>query len=176
MITVNVIGQEITAVAETVVSDSIRYLTAEFICGEDWQGYFKKAIFTNGGETYAVILEEGNPLFKEGKCYVPSEVIKYPGFEISIVGNREDSVITTAPKFIPVIKSGEIDGAEPGAPTPDQYDQMVAVCLEARNIAQTVKEDADSGKFKGDKGDKGEKGDTGDEGEKGDKGDRGDEG
>ena len=176
MITVNIIGQEITVVSDTVVSDSAKYLTAEFICSEDWKGYFKKAIFTNGGETYAVVLEEGNSLFEDKKCYVPFEVIKHPGFEISVVGNCEDSVITTAPKFIPVIKSGELDGAEPKDPTPDQYAQIIDICAAAQQVAASVRADADNGLFKGEKGDKGDKGEKGPEGIKGDRGPEGKQG
>ena len=176
MITVNIIGQEITVVSDTVVSDSAKYLTAEFICSEDWKGYFKKAIFANGGETYAVVLEEGNSLFDDKKCYVPFEVIKYPGFEISVVGNYEDSVITTAPKFIPVIKSGELDGAEPKDPTPDQYAQIIDICAAAQQVAASVRVDADNGLFKGEKGDKGDKGEKGPEGIKGDRGPEGKQG
>ena len=173
MITVNVIGQEITVASDTVVSDSAQYLTAEFIYNEDWNGYTKKAIFTSGEETVAVILEEGNPSFKNGKCYVPFEVIKYPGFEISVVGNREDSVITTTPKFISVTESGEIDGAEPKTPTPDQYAQIIDICAASKQVADSVRADADSGLFKGEKGDKGDKGEKGDTGAQGIKGDTG---
>ena len=44
---------------------------------------------------------------------------------------------------------------------------------EAADVSDAIKEDAASGKFKGDKGDQGEKGDPGEQGPKGDKGDPG---
>ena len=47
-------------------------------------------------------------------------------------------------------------------------------CAAAKQIAQSVRDDADSGLFKGEKGDKGDKGDTGAKGDKGDKGEKGD--
>ena len=46
----------------------------------------------------------------------------------------------------------------------------------AINAANSVREDADNGLFKGDKGEKGDKGDTGAQGPKGDKGDKGEQG
>ena len=142
MITANVLGQELRVYFEKVVSDSVKFRTVNFVCDEQWQGYSKKAVFEGKDKTVAVVLEEGNSLIiDENTCFVPFEVIKYPGFSLSLVGNKGDSVITSEPYFIPVTKSGGIDGALPEEPTPDQYAQIIDICTSAREIADTVKEE-----------------------------------
>lgn len=201
MITANVLGQEINVRCETVVSNSVNFLAVNFICDDAWQGYSKKAIFSNEEKTVAVVFEEGNSLIiDDGCCLVPFEVIEYPGFSLSLVGHKGDSIITTEPVFIPVKESGDIDGAKPLEPTPDQYAQIIEICAQSKQVADSVREDADNGLFKGDKGEKGDigpigiqgekgepgpqgiqgkkgdKGDKGDKGEKGDKGDKGEQG
>lgn len=56
------------------------------------------------------------------------------------------------------------------------YQQIIVLCEDAQAIAQSVRDDADSGAFKGEKGDKGDQGDKGDKGDSGEKGDTGPQG
>lgn len=70
--------------------------------------------------------------------------------------------------------------------SPESSNELIAAVsqlfLQTKAVADSVREDADSGKFdgepgaKGDKGDKGDQGEQGIQGEKGDKGDKGDKG
>ena len=50
----------------------------------------------------------------------------------------------------------------PSEPTPTEYEQLLSLANATKQIAQSVRDDADSGAFKGDKGDTGPQGDKGD--------------
>lgn len=126
------------------VADSINYLKAHFDFTEEWQGIMI-ALFCHDDKYYSVVLENGS-------CVVPWEVIKAPFFTVSLVcGNR----ITTDTVIVDVARSDFCEEKTPQPPTPDIYSQIINLCNEAMNIAKSVREDADSGKFKGDKGDTG---------------------
>ena len=177
MIEGRVNGQHLELSFDVVVSDSVKYLTIKFICDDSWNGAKRKAIFTLGADSYAVVLDKDNPeCTDENTCIVPFEVIRVPGFTVGLIGTEGDKVITTLPCFVPVLKSGELDGAEPKGPTPDQYAQIIDICAAAQQVAASVRVDADNGLFKGEKGDKGDKGEKGPEGIKGDRGPEGKQG
>ncbi len=177
MIKAEVLNQKIRLDAETVAANSVNFLEIKFILDNSWNGTVKTAIFENSetGSKVAVILEEGNELYLgNNTCLVPFEVIKPPFFTVSINGIADEKVITTVPTKIKVYESGELSGDTPEEYTPSQYEQLVSIYEETKEIAQSVRNDADNGLFKGDKGDTGEKGAKGDKGDKGEKGEKGD--
>ena len=180
------------AVSRAVVSDSVLYERIKFTFPESWEGYTKTAIFRNGDITLSVILNGDSDLCTgTDECYIPHEVIKFPEFTVSVFGILGDSRATTPQAAIRVIKSGYGEGDEPSDPTPTEYQQLVNLANETKEIAQSVRTDADNGAFKGDpftyadftpeqlselKGEKGDTGAQGPQGVKGDKGDKGDTG
>lgn len=97
--------------------------------------------------------------------------------------------ISTDVQYI-VRKHSNASGTEPAEPTPSVVEQILTeaqnanvnsteakkLATNAKDMAQSVRTDADNGKFDGKDGAKGEKGDTGPQGPKGDKGDKGDQG
>ncbi len=97
-----------------VVADSRNYLEASFEFSEEWQGKIT-AIFGFCGEFYSILIENG-------KCIVPWEVIKSPGFTVSVVcGDR----ITANMTRVEVDLSGYFEGQTPKPPTPDVYQQIL---------------------------------------------------
>ena len=74
---------------------------------------------------------------------------------------------------INVWESGYGEGDVPSEATPTQYEQLVSLANATNEIAQSVRDDADSGAFKGEKGDTGDTGPQGIQGEKGDTGEQG---
>ena len=207
MIEITIIENGSVLSCESTVSDSVRHERAKFYFPKSWEGYTKTAVFRNGDTTLSVILNSESDLCTgTDECYIPHEVIKFPEFTVSVFGILGHSRATTSKAAIRVIKSGYAEGDEPSEPTPTEYQQLVNIANETKEIAQSVRTDADSGLFKGEKGDpftysdftpeqlaalKGEKGDTGAQGvqgiqgiqgEKGDtgaqglKGDKGDKG
>ncbi len=121
-----------------VVADSQNYLKAEFVFSEEWTEPVT-AVFGYDGAFYNVLLEDN-------MCTVPWEVIKAPFFTISVFcGDR----ITANMVQVSVEKSGYSDGDESRAATPDVYTTLIQLSEETKNIAQSVRDDADNGVFDG---------------------------
>ncbi len=153
-------GIEVTGHA---IADSINFDRMFFEFPKSWNGYVKTVVFSNDDAIISVVLQEGNALcINENECYIPHEVLKAGVFELSVFGVLGDSRATTQSKPITVKPSGYAKGQAPSSPTPSEYEQLVNLATETKLIAQSVRDDADNGIFKGDKGDKGEKGDKGD--------------
>ena len=163
MIIANVTGQRLKLRGDNAVSDSVEYLKIRFETDSEWSDYDKTAVFRDFlGNAYSIPLIDDNPFYLgDGTCYIPYEVIKEPHFTVSIFGSKNSSVITTPEITVYVEKSGYGDGAKPQEPTPGEYEQILSVVSDVRLIAESVREDADNGEFKGDKGDRGEQGVSG---------------
>ena len=69
--------------------------------------------------------------------------------------NSAGKEIHTTPVLLNVAQAGGRDGEAPPYVPPDAAGQIAAVAEEAREIAQSVRDDANAGLFKGDKGDPG---------------------
>ena len=177
---------------DNTIADSVMFEKISFIFPKSWNGYAKTAVFKNGGTTVSVVLDSDSTLCTgENECYVPYEVIKAPGFTVSAFGISGNSRATSSQARINVVESGYGEGDVPPAPTPSEYEQLLSLATVTKQIAQSVRDDADRGAFKGAKGDIGPQGEKGEaftyddftteqlaalKGEKGDKGDTGSQG
>lgn len=161
-IEIEVTGQKIKRLnSPGSVADTFNYLTCHFIfVGEEWDNTVRTAYFENqkSGERYAQIIAD------DGTCTVPWEALTDKGFvRFSVAGEREDYRITTDVESF--YNSGTIYGGNPSEPpTPDQYDQMIALAEQTKEIAESVRRDADEGKFDGDPGEPGKPGAPGRDG------------
>lgn len=142
------------------VSDSVKHETVKFLFSDNWNDYQKTAVFSaEGVEPVNVILNGDNALcLSENECYIPHEVLKGSHFSISVFGVKGDSLATTPKVIIEVLESGYALGDVPQEPTASQYSQMMEIVEATSEIAQSVRNDANAGVFKGDKGDKGDPG------------------
>ena len=182
MIKTDVLEDGRIAVYSATVSDSVMFETMQFSFPDTWNGFTKTAVFKSGDTTVSVVLDKANNelCISEKECYIPHEVINYPEFTVSVFGVKDNKRVTSARGRVSVFQSGYELGDEPSEPTPDEYSQLVNLAEEAKLIAQSVRDDADNGLFKGEKGDtgpqgiQGEKGDTGEQGIQGPKGEKGD--
>lgn len=139
---------------QKVVSDSKNYLTAKFSFSEDWTGT-KTAIFTHDDTSYTVILDEND------SCHVPWEVIKPYSFQVSVFcGDLHTANISV----VEVEQSGYTEGETPSPPSPTVYDQLIEKADHAEQVAQSVRNDADEGKFNGENGEQGPQGPPGKDG------------
>ena len=134
-----------------VVAESIDYLKIKFFFTDDWLG-LKTALFKHSSseEIYKVILDNNN------SCYVPTEVIKQGSIEISVFSGHRVTANTITVEVIGTMFTE--DGAEPEAPAQSVYEQLITIANETKEIAQSVRDDADKGLFKGDRGEQGERG------------------
>ncbi len=139
MLKFNVQNQTVTRTDNfSVVADSINYLTAEFSLSDEWTSPVT-AVFGNNGVFYHVLTEDN-------KCIVPWEVIKAPFFTVSVFCG---DLITANAVTVNVAKSGYAEGKETREPTPDVYTRLIQTSEETKQIAQSVREDADNGAFDG---------------------------
>lgn len=204
MIKVDVFDDGNIVAYNNTIADSVMFEKISFNFPETWNGYDKTAVFRNDMEKISVVLNSDSALCTgENECYVPYEVIKAPQFTVSVFGVSGDSRATTPQARIMVRESGYGEGDLPSEPTPTEYEQLLSIANKTKQIVQSVRDDADSGAFKGDRGEigpqgkkgdkgdpftytdftpeqlaalKGEKGDTGPQGVQGEKGDTGEQG
>ena len=176
-----VYGQRLRMGSAVVASNTIDYLAARFVFQtEDWDGAAKTAVFEGTGKTYSVLLTDDAISPEDHLNLAAGEwIVHLVGTKA--VGETTQRITTTQVRFM-VDESGAVSG-EALPEVPASYgEQILAQAQEARNIAKSVRDDADAGKFKGDKGDtgpagpQGAKGDTGARGPKGDTGARGEKG
>lgn len=133
-----------------VVDGSINYLHARFDFCEDWQAVQPVAVFTAGE-----ICKKMDVV--DGECLVPWEVLQ-PGIRKFYVGCFAGSRITSNAARVDVNASCLGDPEESLPPTPDVYDELLKASKEAVEVANSVREDADSGAFIGPPGPKGDAG------------------
>ena len=108
---------------------------------------------------------------------VPVEATAVEGIgEIVFAGYKEGVRQIAVDLIYKVAPSSGASGVEPAEPTPAVVQQIMSAAGNAEKLAQSVRDDADAGKFTGAKGDKGDTGPRGEKGDKGDKGERGPQG
>lgn len=120
-----------------LASGSKNYVTAQFdLLTEDWAAPIT-AIFNE----YTVVLDENN------QCLVPWEVLANPG-KVAVSAFCGD-LHTATSVLVPVYPGGYVAGETPQPPTPDVYQQLIEIAKNAEDVANSVREDADAGKFNG---------------------------
>ena len=122
------------------------YIACKFqFQGEGWENTIRTAYFQNpvSKTKHAQILNENDT------CMIPWEALTDVGrVEFSVAGEREGYRITTGVESF--YNGYTIYGGQPSTPpTPDQYDQMIGLAAETKEIAESVREDAETGKFDG---------------------------
>lgn len=149
----------------TIASGGVEASAVEFAFDGLWDGFTRCAVFYR--KPYNVY----HVPITDGACVIPHEVLGSPGcFYLGVMGVK-DGVTRTSTVLSYRVEAGAItEGISPPEPTPSIYEAMLASMRATEQIAQSVRDDADAGKFKGAKGDKGERGEKG---EKGDPGERG---
>lgn len=148
---------------------------------EFWQDYNKTVVFKRTNEcvsSYGVFVNG-----MEEEIPIPHEILSESGaFQIGVYGMQKGLVLPTLwSGEIKILYGTDTDTVFPPPPTPSIYEQLVELSTNAVNVANSVREEADNGEFKGEKGDRGEQGlqgaqgIQGEQGIKGDKGDKGDD-
>ena len=150
----NVRGQQIFRLDKTpLASDSRLYIAGAVDFDTEWDDI--TAIYLNfeprSGEAINAYLTDG--AFDESL----GVSLSAGTWRVSAHGsNSAGKEIHTTPLLLNVAQAGGRDGEAPPYVPPDAAGQIAAVAAEARDIAQSVRDDADAGLFKGDKGDKGD--------------------
>lgn len=181
---------------ELTVEKCVNYDRVAFTFDESWADLVRTATFWRGSkaaDVYQILLDDTN------ECDIPWELLQKDGYiQIGVTGIGADgSLVTTQPIAQSVARGTYRDARIPTDPTPTIYEQINQQLKSCTTRVDTLYEEAQTGRFKGDKGDKGdpgkpftyadftpeqlaalkgEKGDKGDPGEKGAQGDKGEPG
>lgn len=138
---IEVINQRIYILDQTETAEGTReYLKAEFSFSKEWTGLTKTAFFCGAdGKNYSQLLENDT-------CNVPAEALAVPGrVEVSVSGTLGETIITTNIESFTVPET--LSGGTPSNPNPTVWQQLLDKMDETQQIAQSVREDADAGKF-----------------------------
>ena len=181
---------------ELTVEKCVNYDRVAFTFDESWADLVRTATFWRGSkaaDVYQILLDDTN------ECDIPWELLQKDGYiQIGVTGIGADgSLVTTQPIAQSVARGTYRDARIPSDPTPTIYEQINQQLKSCTTRVDTLYEEAQTGRFKGDKGDKGdpgkpftyadftpeqlaalkgEKGDTGATGQQGPQGEQGPKG
>lgn len=131
-IRLNVTDQCICAVEmPAIYSGDVNYDTVTFTFSSDWNNYIKTAVFyRTKDEAYYQVLDNNNT------CTIPKEVLKDKGtIFISVFGVLDNKTITSQVISYRIQEGAITEDLITPDPTPDVFEQALARCAEAINIA-----------------------------------------
>lgn len=137
---IKVVNQRLYLEPPETAEGTREYLRAEFSFSEEWEGTVKTAFFRGAdGNTYTQLLEND-------ACTVPAVALAAPGrVGVSVSGTLGETIITTDIKSFTV--PATLSGGTPSNPEPTVWQQILEKVDETRQIAQSVRDDADAGRF-----------------------------
>lgn len=110
----------------TLTSGMVKAVQVVFNFSEEWDGFSKIAIFSNGATTLDVSLDD------ENKCYIPHEVLATAGKEVSVgiygckgEGDDYTAIPTVKCSLGKVLTGADPSGEEPAEPTPTVLDELI---------------------------------------------------
>lgn len=137
---IKVVNQRLYLEPPETAEGTRKYLRAEFDFSEEWDGMTKTAFFRGA---------DGNicsQLLENDACTVPAEALAAPGrVGVSVSGTLGETVITTDIKSFSL--PATLSGGTPSDPEPTVWQQILDKVDETKQIAQSVREDAEAGKF-----------------------------
>ena len=130
----------------TIPMYSTNAIEIKFILDDSWKEYVITAQISNGEKTYNLLLENNT-------AFIPADITAGI-WNVSIFGVKgEEKRNTTIPSDFCVVEEGfKSDGQPPIPPEPDLYQKLLSEIQKGIEIAQSVKNDADVGKFNGEDG------------------------
>ena len=151
-LTINLLvdGQNLAASKEIATFEGTRrYIECAFnYISDDWKDCNKRAFFKN--KTTGV--EKAQTLGEDCKCFIPHEVLSNPGYiMISTEGqkNADNDTFIITTNTVGFYNNATVHSGDETDPTPSEYMQVINAAEAAQKIAQSVRDDADSGKFNG---------------------------
>lgn len=137
---IKVVNQRLYLEPPETAEGTREYLRAEFDFSEEWDGMTKTDFFWGAdGENHPKLLEDDT-------CTVPTEALAAPGrVGVSVSGTLGETVITTDIKSFSL--PATLSGGTPSDPEPTVWQQILDKVNETQQIAQSVRDDADAGKF-----------------------------
>ena len=155
-IKITVTGTEALVTEKPVLTSGMVGLPVEFTFDEAWDGLNKTAVFKAGSRSYPISCQQNI-------ATVPWEVLEKPFVTLSVgvfgADETGEEKLPTVWAPVDTIQVGtQIPDVTPTESTPNVYDQILAVANDAVRVANSVRQDADSGAFIGPAGPKGDAG------------------
>lgn len=128
---------------EPIPKSQVNFSKIEFDMDETWSSFLSVvAQFIQNGEPK-------NVQVKDGYCFVPPG-LEVGAFELCLRGDDGESVVASVNRLTLEVCEGFVStGETPLPPSPDLYTQLIKEIDSGKKIAQSVRDDADSGKFNG---------------------------
>lgn len=139
-------------------SGSVGVEFCQFRFSADWDGLERTATFRGGQDSRSQILNDND------QCVIPWEVLQNPNrtLYVGVQGTRDGTtVLPTIWASLGTIKEGATLGEDAQEPTPGVYEQLTGMVQNAIDTAQSVRDDANEGKFNGAPGEPGSNGQDG---------------
>ncbi len=135
---------------ENCISGSKKFFKCKINFDKFWEGFQKHIVFKRSSELIAepyVIIAHN----MTEEIEIPFEILKDSGsFKIGVYGIKDGVILPTLWSEDFIVECGtDTCGKAPAPPTPTVYEQIIKTTNEAVKIAQSVRDDADSGKFNG---------------------------
>lgn len=140
-------GQQLSFVKKPETVKGTRgYITCRFsFVSDEWKSGKIRAMFKNSKLSDVYHCE----IAADGTVVIPHEVLADQGtVSIAAVAEHEDGVRVTT-NAVCFYNDNTIYGEKETDPTPSEYMQVINAAEEAQKIAQSVRDDADNGKFNG---------------------------
>lgn len=140
-------GQQLSFVKKPETVKGTRgYIQCRFsFVSDEWKNGNLRAMFKNSKLSDVYHCE----IAADGTVVIPHEVLAEQGtVSIAAVAEHEDGVRVTT-NTVCFYNDNTIYGEKETDPTPSEYMQVINAAEEAQKIAQSVRDDADSGKFNG---------------------------
>ena len=112
---------------------------------DEWTGT-KTALFVQGEYSKSVILDEN------GVCEIPWEFFDSDNTTFGYVSVYCGDLVTANRVVVDIVKSGYQDSDASVPPSPDVYQQLMKLAEDTKEIAQSVRDDADNCVFDGEEG------------------------
>lgn len=137
---IKIVNQRLYLEPPKTAEGTREYLRAEFSFSEEWKGLTKTAFFRGANGNIC------SQLLENDACTVPAEALAAPGrVGVSVSGTLGETIITTDIKSFTILAT--LSGGTPSDPEPTVYQQILNKMDETKQIAQSVREDAEAGKF-----------------------------
>ena len=158
------VKKRILTCKKPLVSDNVETYSISITVDEEWEGFNTRVIFYND----SIPVGDSNPknvlIQNLTDITIPWEVLQEPGnLYLTLIGVKDSEVMITQEMSDPIIvnKAGMSEGETPLEPTPDTIQVLIQTAQQSVKIAQSVRDDADSGKFNGAPGEDGAPGKDG---------------
>lgn len=127
-----------------LTSGCVNTVSAVFMFDDEWKELQRLAVFETIAGTIHVPLDESD------RCFIPPVVLEQAGtIRVGAMGVNGDKTFTTTTVPMVIVKGVDKEGTSDPGYSPTVLEHLLKLAEETRDIAQSVRDDADAGEFNG---------------------------